>query len=147
VSRVDDLCDTLRSKGERVTAARRLVLETLVATSEHVTAEEILERVQETHPEVHRATVYRTLDTLTRVGVAEHTHLGHGPAVYHLVDDAHQHLVCEVCGKVIEAPASLFRDVEDSLRSDYGFEMRPLHFAVVGRCRRCSAAALRSGRN
>jgi Fur family ferric uptake transcriptional regulator len=135
--RVALLCDALRARGERLTPARRRVLEVLAASAEHVTADDVLDQVQRTNPEVHRATVYRTLDTLTRLGITEHTHLGHGPAVYHLVDDLHQHLVCEACGRVIEAPATLFRGVERRLRDDYGFTMRPLHFAIVGRCRRC----------
>jgi Fe2+ or Zn2+ uptake regulation protein len=136
--RVDVLCEALRARGERLTPARRRVLEVLAAAADHVTADDVLDQVQRTNPEVHRATVYRTLDTLTRLGLTEHTHLGHGPAVYHLVDDLHQHLVCEACGRVIEAPATLFRGVERRLRDDYGFTMRPLHFAIVGRCRRCA---------
>src|SRR3954452_907524 len=139
--RVALLCEALRARGERLTPARRRILEVLTTAPEHVTADDVLDRVQRTNPEVHRATVYRTLDTFTRLGLTEHTHLGHGPAVYHLVDDLHQHLVCERCGRVIEAPATLFRGVERRLRDDYGFTMRPLHFAIVGRCRRCTDAS------
>jgi Fe2+ or Zn2+ uptake regulation protein len=117
------------------------VLEVLVASPRHLTAEEITSTVQETNPEIHRATVYRTLDALTRLGVTEHTHLGHGPAVYHLGDDLHHHLVCESCGAVIEVDEAVFADVARSLRQRHGFEMRPLHFAVVGRCASCAATA------
>jgi Fe2+ or Zn2+ uptake regulation protein len=121
-----------------LTKARRALLDTLAGTSEHLTADELLDLVRRAEPDVHRATVYRTLETLADLGIIEHTHLGHGPAVYHLSDDLHQHLVCEVCGKVTEVPVSLMRSVERRLLDDYGFEMRPLHFAIVGRCRRCA---------
>ena len=32
---------------------------------------------------------YRTLDALEEIGVIDHVHLGHGRAVYHLIDDPH----------------------------------------------------------
>jgi Fur family ferric uptake transcriptional regulator len=136
--RAGALCKLLRERGERLTKARRAVIDALVASGDHLTAEQIGSCVQEVHPEVHRATIYRTLDTLTELGVTEHSHLGHGPAVYHLADELHQHMVCESCGEVREVPTSLLRGLGKRLREDYGFVMRPTHFAIVGRCRECA---------
>jgi Fur family transcriptional regulator, ferric uptake regulator len=138
MDRVEALCDALRSRQERVTRARRAVIEVLVGSGAHLTAEEIHARVEAVAPDVHRATVYRALETLSRLELVEHAHLGHGPAVYHLSDDLHHHLVCEVCGAVIEVPASLFEDAERRVREEFGFEARSHHFAVVGRCRGCA---------
>jgi Fur family transcriptional regulator, ferric uptake regulator len=136
--RAESILDSLRNAGERVTKARRAVVTALVDASGHATAEALQARVQAEHPEVHMATIYRNLETLERLGVVEHTHLGHGPAVYHLADELHQHLVCEVCGHVVEVPADLLHPVEEEVRSRYGFVMRPGHFAVVGRCASCA---------
>jgi Fur family ferric uptake transcriptional regulator len=136
--RADEILDSIRDAGERVTKARRAVVTALVDASGHATAEALQARVQAEHPEVHMATIYRNLEALERIGVVEHTHLGHGPAVYHLTDALHQHLVCEVCGHVVEVPADLLRPVEEDVRSRYGFVMRPGHFAVVGRCASCA---------
>jgi Fe2+ or Zn2+ uptake regulation protein len=135
--RLDDLLDALRHQGERVTPARRAVVEALVAADGHLGAEDLVDRAQRSVPSVHRATIYRTLDTLERLGVVVHVHLGHGRAAYHLSDDVHQHLVCEVCGDVTEAPPRLFDAVARRLLKSDGFAMRPYHFAVVGRCARC----------
>ena len=136
--RADDILGGLRDAGERVTKARRAVVAALVDADGHATAEALQARVQAEHPEVHMATIYRNLETLERLGVVKHTHLGHGPAVYHLADELHQHLVCEGCGYVVEVPADLLRPVEDEVRTRYGFVMRPGHFAVVGRCESCA---------
>lgn len=138
MDRVEALCEALRSRKERVTRARRAVIEVLVASRDHLTAEEIHERVEAVAPDVHRATVYRALDTLSRLELVEHAHLGHGPAVYHLSDDLHHHLVCEACGAVIEAPASLFRSAERRMLDEFGFVPKSRHFAVVGRCPGCA---------
>ena len=136
--RLPELLDSLRHRGERLTTARHALLSVLAEAEEHLTADQLSVEVGRTNPAIHRATIYRTLETLRRLGIVEHTHLGHGPAVYHLADDVHQHLVCEDCGWVVEAPADLFAGVEQVLRQDFGFDMRANHFAIVGRCRRCS---------
>jgi Fur family ferric uptake transcriptional regulator len=129
----ETMLDQLRQQGQRVTTARRLVVSTLVDATSHVTAEDLAATIHEQHPEVHLSTVYRTLDSLEKLGIVEHTHVGHGPAVYH-VGVTHQHLVCEECGAVIDVPAHLLEDVRGSLREHYGFELHIGHFALLGHC-------------
>jgi Fur family ferric uptake transcriptional regulator len=126
----------LQAGGGRVTTARRALIVALVAADQHVTADDLATSVQAIHPDVHRSTIYRTLDALERLGVVDHVHLGHGRAVYHLADEPHQHLVCEACGEVIEVPDDLFDDLASQLQDRYRFTIRPHHFAVLGRCRR-----------
>ena len=135
---VQAILDSLRGRGERITTARRALLSALDQASDHRSAEELAAEVARLHPEIHRATIYRTLETLRRLEVVEHTHLGHGPAVYHLADQVHQHLVCEECGSVTEVPSTAFRGLERALERDYGFTMKSRHFAVIGICQACS---------
>lgn len=136
--RVDGLLALVRQRGRRVTTCRRALLAELVRTSEHVTADDLAERVRERHPDIHRSTIYRSLSDLEDLGIVDHVHLGHGRAVYHLADDAHQHVVCEACGYVMEVPDEIFEPLERALRDDFGFELLPGHFAVVGRCAACA---------
>jgi len=136
--RVQAILDALRARGERVTTARRALLTALDDATDHCSADELAVEVRRLHPEIHRATIYRTLETLRRLEVVEHTHLGHGPAVYHLADRVHQHLVCEKCGSVTEVPPAVLWNLEVALKRDYGFSMKSRHFAVVGTCRACA---------
>jgi Fur family transcriptional regulator, ferric uptake regulator len=135
--RLEGLLALLRQNGGRVTRPRRAILAAMVARGSHVTADDLAADVQATHPEVHLSTVYRTLDALAELGVLTHVHLGHGRAVFHMAGEGHQHLVCERCGGVTEAPDELFDDLADRLDGLYGFELRPEHFALTGRCRAC----------
>jgi Fe2+ or Zn2+ uptake regulation protein len=128
----------LRARGGRVTTCRRAILETFLGVGGHVTAEALTARVQATQPDVHESTVYRFLDELERLGVVDHVHLGHGPAVYHLASDAHHHLVCAGCGAVEEVPETLFAELRARLSDDFGFTLEPRHFAVTGRCKDCA---------
>ena len=138
--RLERILDELRAGGGRITPARRALVTALLETDTHVTAEDLAAAVQRSHPDVHQSTIYRTLDALEELGVVDHVHLGHGRAVYHLADDAHQHLVCEACGEVVEVPDGVFADLGDTLQRDYRFTIRPNHFAVLGRCAGCASA-------
>lgn len=137
------LLDLLRANGVRVTVPRRAILESLVELGPHVTAEELGAHVRARYPEVHESTVYRTLDRLTTLGVVDHVHLGHGRAVYHLPGSGHQHLHCDRCGAVVEAPDALFAQVVRRVERLYGFELDLDHFALGGRCRDCRTVSRR----
>ena len=138
--RLEDVISLLRANGGRVTSPRRAILQALIDHAEHPTAEQLTADVQAGQPDVHESTVYRFLDELERLGVVDHVHLGHGPAVYHLADEVHQHLVCEGCGTVVEVSPKVFRPLERTLRRDFGFTVSSGHFAFSGRCRACSDA-------
>ncbi|MDA8186007.1 MAG: transcriptional repressor [Actinomycetota bacterium] len=139
-NRVEEVLELLRSSGGRVTTARRQLLAALFDAPAHATAEDLATAVQERAPEVHISTIYRNLDELERLGVIVHTHLGHGPATYHLASASHGHLVCEICGTTIEAPPVLFDQLSREALARFGFEIDPRHFAVLGRCKRCAPA-------
>ena len=134
---VDDILDRLSAAGRRRTAPRQAIVEMLIAARGHVTADELADDVQKRFPSVNISTVYRTLDTLEDLGIVDHVHLGHGRAIYHLADDDHQHLVCEVCESVEEIPLTKLRPLLRTIQRDHGFEVDRRHFALVGLCRRC----------
>jgi Fur family transcriptional regulator, ferric uptake regulator len=138
VRSVDDALELVRATGGRATSSRRLLLEVLFATSDHLTTEELAAAVQARAPDVHLSTVYRNLEELQRLGVIVHTHFGHGPATYQLASHAHAHLVCEECGSTIEAPDELFRGLARTLKTRLGFTIDPHHFAILGRCESCA---------
>jgi Fe2+ or Zn2+ uptake regulation protein len=136
--RLEEILELLRQRGGRVTTARRAIIATLLSSRNHVTADELAEQVQAAHPDVHLSTIYRCLDTLEKLELVDHVHLGHGRAVYHLTDEHHQHLVCESCGAVVEVPDDVFDDLAGRLRREFAFTLRAGHFAVAGLCRRCA---------
>jgi Fur family ferric uptake transcriptional regulator len=136
------LIGALSERGYRITKARRAVCEVLSKShDEHLSAADIYELARETTgARLDRSTVYRTLEALEDAGVLAHSHLGHGPSVYHLSEDAgHQHLICRSCGATVtlhEAEAALLaRRITEST----GFVPDPNHFALSGLCADCAA--------
>lgn len=136
--RIERIIGLLATRGARLTNARRAVIGALATAPSHVTADDLAAVVQRSAPDIHISTIYRTLDALEHLGLVDHVHLGHGRAIYHLTDQPHQHLVCEVCGAVVEVPDSTFAELGDLLRRRYAFTIRPSHFAVLGRCATCA---------
>ncbi len=128
----------LRAQGTRITTARVAILEVLSASEAHVSADDIAQAVNALQPRVHRATVYRTLDSLVAAGLVAHTHLGHGTAVYHLTTTPHAHCQCQRCEAIIDVPRSLLRTVSSRLFDDYGFSLDTGHSALLGLCKRCA---------
>jgi Fur family ferric uptake transcriptional regulator len=137
-ARLERILGLFRSRGGRVTTPRRAIIAALLDAPGHVTADELTATVQAAHPDVHTSTIYRCLASLEDLGVVDHVHLGHGRAVYHLADESHQHLVCESCGVVVEVPDAVLGTLARKLRSEFGFELRPRHFAMTGRCEGCT---------
>lgn len=136
----------LRARGDRMTAPRRAVLSALGRHSDHLTADQVVSAVAEADPSVHRASVYRALETLSHLGVVQHVHVGHGTTTYHLADDElHLHAQCERCGAVVDLPASLLDDVVDEVEGQHGFALDPTHVALSGLCAGCRSG--RSGRS
>ena len=132
------LIEGLRKGGMRVTAARREVCAVLAdAPGAHLTAAEITSRVAEP---VDTSTVYRTLEALESIGLVTHTHMGHGPGVYHVAPTpTHHHLVCESCGLAVDIPERSLRSAVAAVTEPHGFVADATHFAIVGRCRTCAS--------
>jgi Fur family transcriptional regulator, ferric uptake regulator len=128
----------LRARGDRMTGPRRAVLTALSGSRAHLTADQVVSAVAEQDASVHRASVYRALETLSNLGVVQHVHVGHGTTTYHLADDElHLHAQCGRCGAVVDLPAALLQGVADEIDRRHGFELDPSHVALSGLCAAC----------
>jgi Fur family ferric uptake transcriptional regulator len=102
-------------------------------------------------PGAHRASIYRTLSSLSEIGILTHTHVAGAGAVYHLTatdrpgGEAHAHLQCTRCGRLLDIPVDALRGLARQLDRDLGFELEPEHAALMGVCADCRAASDRTG--
>ena len=135
---MSDLAHSLRRAGLRMTQQRLRVVRVLEAAA-HLTPEEIVHAIADDGgAHMPASTVYRTLETLQRVGVVDHTHLDHGPPTYHLAGQhGHLHLVCRGCGGVEEVPVSLAEGLVHGLQARTSFAPDLTHMAIHGRCAAC----------
>ncbi len=133
--------EALRAYGCRVTQPRIAVLQALLELGGTVDAATLTERAQRLVPGIHEATVYRTVNTLTEVGIASHVHAGHGPSLVRLGGERRLVAVCDQCGKVEEVPTAPIDALVEKMRSTCGFDLQPGHFALEGLCGGCADSA------
>jgi len=130
---------TLRARGLRLSAARRVVLTALFAADRPLSAEEIAAGAGGAVPPSDLASVYRNLETLERLGLVQHVHLGHGAGRYVRAGREREYLVCERCGANHAVPPEQLDGVREAVASATGYKARFSHFPIVGLCRDCSS--------
>jgi len=136
---VDAAVDALRSRGLRVSAARRLVLEALFAADAPISAEQVADGLAGRLPRSDLASVYRNLETLEEVGLVRHFHLGHGPGLYAPTGTGErEYLVCDSCNTVTAVPPPDLEPVRRIIQTRFGYEARFGHFPIVGLCADCA---------
>jgi Fur family ferric uptake transcriptional regulator len=96
----------VEARGIRLTAQRRALIETIQETTTHLDAESLLKLARIRDPNIDRATVYRTIELLKRLGMIDELDLMHlnGEKHYYEVktEKDHLHLACFDCGKIQE---------------------------------------------
>jgi Fur family peroxide stress response transcriptional regulator len=103
--RVDEFSSALRAAGLRLTHQRLEVVREVARSDEHPDVEQIYRAVRERVPTISLDTVYRTVATLSDLGLVTRVALTPGPARYDANATHHHHFVCTRCG--------LIRDVDD----------------------------------
>lgn len=129
---------TLEQNGHRLTAARQSILNVLVSSDGHVTADELVELVREQNPKVGRMTVYRTLDLLSELGLVRPIYQGTGAAHYVLMQNGHHHhLICSRCARVVEFDDCLLERLEETIGGRFNFQMQGHLVELYGLCPNC----------
>ncbi len=140
--------ERLVAEGLRFTQARRAILSIFSRNSGHLSAEDIYLIIHRVNPSIGFATVYRTLDTLTRIGILQRLDFGDGRARYELVESRekkrqHHHLICLRCGKIIDhqnftdEEIELIKKTEETLAKRYNFEIKSHIMHFYGLCEEC----------
>src|SRR5438552_18363936 len=136
---VETILKRLGREGYRLTGQRRAVMEEIMIRTSPFTSADLLEAMSQLAPGIGRATIFRTLDLLTRLGVVQriHTDADGGPCHAYLACDAshHHHLICNHCGMVTDFTEdkeleALVRKIEQ--RTDFQVEGHRLE--LVGLC-------------
>lgn len=135
------LSTKLKRAGYKLTAPRRIVVQVLENEGEHLSSKEVLELGRQTYPTLSRATVYRTLELLTELGLVRPILLGDTSQRYVASEGGHHHLVCSDCGAVLDFDRCGVDRLADSLAEQYGFRIRSHLLEFYGTCQECQAQA------
>jgi Fur family ferric uptake transcriptional regulator len=131
----------LRERGIQVTAQRLAVLRA-VAARPHVTADRVAEAVREEIGAISLQSVYDALGVLVTGGLIRRIQPAGSPALFEdRVGDNHHHLICRMCGRVVDVDCAV--GSAPCLRPDEkrGYEIDEADVAYWGRCAECLAAS------
>jgi len=137
------LMDELASKGVRMTAQRRALIEVIQGAEQHLDAGSLLERARHRGPNIDRATVYRTIELLKKLRLVDELDLMHLEGEKHFYEvkarREHVHLACLRCGRIEEFSSPIFERLKDEITRQAGFAIKVTRLEVGGSCRACTA--------
>jgi len=133
----EDLVKQLRAQGYRLTPQRLAILQIIEEDGGHLTAAKIFERASRRMPGLTEATVYRTLDFLSRKGLALVAHIGDGRLIYESADHNHHHLICRECGHTVEIGTDLLETLYQRFNEQTGYLIDCCHMTFFGLCPAC----------
>ncbi len=144
----EHLRDVFRAAGRRLTSQRRLILEVLEESNEHLDAEELYDRARVHNTDISLATVYRALAVLKEMGLVEEHRLGEEHGHYEpMRDEPHYHFTCVGCGRVIEFDSPLVARIQQELSEREGVCVTSVHLHLSGYCAQCQNKAGGQSRN
>lgn len=94
----------VREAGLRVTRPRLAVLETLEELGGHRSADELAAALRARGRPLPRSSIYNVLDDLSARGLVMRAELGPGRERFEAGTAWHHHLVCRVCGSIVDVP-------------------------------------------
>ena len=140
--------DRMRDRGLRMTGPRLLLSRLLEQATEHLDAESVYRRARSIDPTIHRATVYRTLNTLKRMGLVDELDLMHVSGERHYYEirpsTLHIHLVCTACKGVEEPSGAFWENLKQRVREESGFQPEVVRIEMAGLCSSCQRAGDRA---
>lgn len=134
--------EAFQKAGLRLTDQRLTICETLAATERHPTPYQVFDAVARTHPEISRATVYNTLNTLQQLGAiveisfgADHTHYDTDPT-------PHINLICLRCHQITDFHGETRLGALEDQAAAEGFQTLAARADLLGICAACQARGL-----
>jgi Fur family ferric uptake transcriptional regulator len=132
------ITEMLRSRGFRMTSQRLAILQALHEVG-HLSPTQVYESVRQTG--MTEATVYRTLEFLSKTGVVLVADRGNGHLAYELAGMTHHHLVCRSCGAQVEVETEVLQNLIGQLEQRTGYRLDAGHLTFFGACPICQEAS------
>lgn len=135
--------DTLKESGVRITPQRHAVLEYLLNSMIHPTADEIYKALEDKFPNMSVATVYNNLRVLREIGLVRELTYGDSSSRFDCNTTDHYHIICDGCGKIVDFHYPPLDEVESLAEQVTGFEVSHHRMELYGKCGDCQKVETR----
>lgn len=130
-----------RDTPQRFTNPQRELVEHIFERHSHFDAEQLIENLKTAGKTVSRATVYRTLSKLVDAGLLRRIEVGTRTVFDHDYGyPAHDHMVCEQCGTMIEFLNAELDEVLRGITTSHEFQAAGRSLVIRGVCGDCNKA-------
>ena len=131
--------NTLKKSGVRITPQRHAVLEYLLTSMTHPTADDIYKALESKFPSMSVATVYNNLRILKELGLVKELTYGDDSSRVDSNISDHYHIICEDCGKIVDFHYPTLDEIESLAEKVSGFEISHHRMELYGKCNTCSS--------
>ncbi len=142
-----DIQHSLKQRGVRLTKQRRILLELIEQSGQHLDAQRLYKLARQRDPKLNRVTVYRTLKLLKDSGLVDELDLMHFDGGQHYYEtrlkQEHAHVICLGCGRVEEFYGEPLQKMRLQIEENLGFEVRLARTEVGGYCPHCQSVRAR----
>lgn len=142
VTKAMEFRKALKKGGYKLTNQRQAVLEVISQNREkHLSTEEVFGELKKKYPNIGLATVYRTVQLFEKIGLVQRVSLDDGRLRYQMADPEekheHHHLICLVCGDVMDVQEDMLELFEEKIFSQKGFKVTNHKVNLFGICEKC----------
>lgn len=134
-----DALVTLKESGVRITPQRHAILEFLISSETHPTADEIYKALEADFPNMSVATVYNNLRVFRNAGLVKELTYGDSSSRFDFVTHDHYHIICDVCGRIVDFHHPGLEEVEHLASHVTGFKVNSHRLEVYGTCPECAS--------
>jgi Fur family ferric uptake transcriptional regulator len=129
----------LKGLGVKLTGPRQAVVQLLLQSRGHLSADDLVARLRAGGQKGSRATVYRLLSVLQKAGVIDvHDFDQRRRVVEPMVGRVHHdHLYCISCGRIIEFSNEEIERLQDQVLKKHRFQMIYHSHKIFGYCSSC----------
>jgi Fur family peroxide stress response transcriptional regulator len=141
---LDGITTFLRDNGFKATPQRLAVYSALARSKEHPTADALFSAVKPHFPTMSLATVYKTLDVLTGIGLVRVLNTGEFSLRYDADTSEHAHVRCDSCGAIADVfslDGGNIANVAEKVETETGYKISGKQTYFFGLCPKCARRA------
>lgn len=135
----DEMAQSLRAAGHRLTRPRLAVLQVLQESDVGLNPDEIYQQGRAICASLGLVTVYRTLDLLAELGLVRRVHSEQHCQRYARAGTDRHYLVCDACHRVVEFPCVGLEALIQRVGRQTGYAIENHLLELSGLCPECRA--------
>ena len=123
---------------QKFSRQRQCIIDYLMQTKEHPTAEMVYLHVREQYPKVSLGTIYRNLRLLVEQGQLRSLSCGDGFERFDGNLQPHNHFICRCCGRVLDLEMDSFEHINTLAAANFSGKIEGHVTYFYGKCEACN---------